>query len=171
MISLGTQGRQHQELFSLRKLSLGALKKDRAVINHTCHQRSVLTIHRDSEANAMASGLLLKFRVRRVSEVSLHHWLRLNGGSIMTCVLCAGLIRYNLNLADDSILEYYLGLLLILGYKSTVLETLTNSCFAGYLSMLQVSLLSPFQECYSKYQSRSKCRVYVEGRVMVFEVL
>lgn len=74
--------------------------------------------------------------VRRVSEVSLCHWLRLNGGSVMNCVLCEGLIRYNLNLADDYILEYYLGLLLIPGYKSTVLETLTNSCFVGYLSML-----------------------------------
>lgn len=54
----------------------------------------------------------------------------------MNCVLCEGLIRYNLNLADDHILEYYFGLLLIPGYKSTVLETLTNSCFVGYLSML-----------------------------------
>jgi len=39
--------------------SLGSLK-DRTVINHTCHQRAVPTIHRDSEVLVMAFGLLIK---------------------------------------------------------------------------------------------------------------
>ena len=79
--------------------SLGSLK-DRTVINHACHQRAVLTIHRDSEALLMAFGLLIKSSdleecLKFVPLVEII-WM-------LNFVLCAGPIIYNLNLDDDYI--------------------------------------------------------------------